>query len=496
MALFHVLSKFDALDAKIGRTNIPPAKLPVAKRPRSRAALSATKENTRARARTRPKAREFGSFGRDRSELGESKLHAKSATKHQRQRSRPASAFARSRGASKARYGYKGIVYAQPPHLWSWKRESLAAASVAPDAASGDLDDASAPTSERNQLADANSADKSNPLERRFYYLRISVEDIGDTSLDVHVTDLTSTDRPTFVYRSVSVNAKHQIIFRRTPIPGFGPETLTVISPVDDFPFVTKPAQMLGHTLRIRVLSTWPKKLCIIDTCCHFRGRNKGPRALETEEILSRNAHRHRKPFNKQRRRQRPASAMAALTSTPKLTSTDSIRHTRKNELANQKVQNTYGNSFDGNSVRPSSPGFVETLAMKSSQNVIKRQRRPSMLTEDKLTSNEAPEMLKSPGTQLRNVRQNLRLQISKFRQDIDRSRQRRRNPSRSPNRQKSPVKHRRERHLQNNEGSLSQDVRTMIDPDQLLKDLATYGQAARVTLKAWSPKNSQAGHF
>ena len=45
-------------------------------------------------------------------------------------------------------------------------------------------------------------------------------------------------------------------------------------------------------------------------------------------------------------------------------------------------------------------------------------------------------------------------------------------------------------------EGSRGQDLRTMIDPDQVLKDLATYGQAAKVTLKAWSPKHSQAGHF
>ena len=58
MALYRVLAKFDALDAKIGRDKIPRARLPTAARPALR--INKVKMNADKKAKTRS----FGSFGR------------------------------------------------------------------------------------------------------------------------------------------------------------------------------------------------------------------------------------------------------------------------------------------------------------------------------------------------------------------------------------------------------------------------------------------------
>ena len=464
MALFHILAKFDALDEKIGRDKIPRARLPAAAGPRSAAAART--------AAPQAKTKTFGSFGR-------TEKHRQ--TRHRQTRQRPASAFAGSRPG-----GYLcDTRFAQPPHLWSWNRASLAANSSNSDGDHGG--------------DGGNGGSTASHFERQFYFLRIAVE-AGDVYLDVHITDLTSPDRPSFVYRGVRVNAANQIVFRDTPIQGCGAETLNVISPVDDFPFVSKPAQMLGHTLRVRVMS---RTDCIVDTCCHFKGRNKGPRALEAEELLRRKgnlqrsissrAHRRHHHQKNQKscagesQRQRPASAMATLSSSLSRHAAEKTNDGGAGEKKERSLQ------LDCRpAIRPSSP-IVETrrvrLSNKNNKN-SKRRRQPSQLTED---VGVVP-LLESPGTELRNMRENLRLNISKFRHDISQHKSKRshRPLSLSPKRRTSGSQNYGRPPRRSDYDATD---RLYVDPDQLLKELN--GQAASVRLKAWSPKASQTGgHF
>eukprot|EP00946_MAST-07B_sp_MAST-7B-sp1_P004061 g4061.t1 len=205
MALYRVLAKFDALDAKIGRDKIPRARLPTAARPALR--INKVKMNADKKAKTRS----FGSFGRTGASLG----------------ARPED----SDGVSEA---------------------------------------------------DDSTRSRKSHFDREFYFLRVAVES-NDVDLDVHITDLTSPDRPSFAYRNVHVNDDYQIIFRDEPIPGFGPETLNVISPVDDFPFVTKCAQMLGHTLRVRVMSN---RTCLVDTSAGAKYDATDPDRIDPDQLL------------------------------------------------------------------------------------------------------------------------------------------------------------------------------------------------------------------
>ena len=169
----------------------------------------------------------------------------------------------------------------------------------------------------------------------------------------------------------------------------------------------------------------------------------------------------------------RPASAMASLSSFHVFGAAE-----KRNEAGNGDVGTQSQELRSRPTIRPLSPD-VETrqVRLKNRKNSVSRRRQPSQLTEDDVTG-----PLESPGTELRHIRENLRLNISKFRHDIEKHKARRNSPKKrnaSPNHGRPPRR-----------SDYSSTDRLYIDPDQLLRELN--GQAAPVQLRAWSPKASQ----
>ena len=244
-----------------------------------------------------------------------------------------------------------------------------------------------------------------------------------------------------------------------------------------------------AYSTGVRVMSN---RTCLVDTCCHFRGRNKGPRALETEETLRKNRSLHHllpkrgQGGRGRMKKNRPASAMASLSS--------SRQTAGRAENRSKKTENQHKPKLQTLStvVRPSSPN-VDTRRIRSPKKQARR-RQPSQLTEDHGVTNEQyMSSLESPGTELRNMRENLRLSISKFRENIDEHVTRRRKKSSPPKR--SPM-HYGSRTGDTSSAGAKYDATDpdRIDPDQLLEELN--GHATMVQYKAWSPKASQANEF
>ena len=345
---------------------------------------------------------------------------------------------------------------------------------------------------------------KTNEYGREFYFLRISLSKGVGSIVDVSATDLTDLNRPTHQYRQLPVNKQGEIMFRRHPLAS-GAKTTTVISPVDDFAFVTSPAQLLGHTLRIRVVSTYPTQKVLVDTCCHFAGRNQGPSVLSshrrrtttTSSSSTKDSSREQKresteQYHKNRRRNsnrkttagegaREASlavqtmkADTALHYEGKKSDEDAVVYTKKNAQNSNTVPQLHN----------SSPNF-------KTRPVAQRRKKRGVMSPAAARQpfdTDASVSADSPKTELQNMRRNLSLNIQNFKEDISRKRRMALNAAaaRVASDQRLPLP-------EGLKPSLTPYMKYTVDPDQLLKELAQVDTSGSADgLRGWSPKHSR----
>ena len=384
-------------------------------------------------------------------------------------------------------------------------------------------------------------APTSNEYGKEFYFLRISLGlHQKNVIVDVTVTDLTHPDRPSHVYRALTLDKKRNIKFRDLTLENFQYEkkngkipslnnTLTVISPVDDFDFVTEPAQLLGHTLRICVVSVAPHRQLLVDTCCHFAGRNPGRSLLLSrqrnfiERSLDKNDEGKKSDGDgggggggggeerKKRWKEEQRKRMAAKTRSLDDQTIEEIQKRRsENEQNEKKQQHEVKRTANTTTTNTKMKMKMKTTRSSSTEprlhnnspnfrtkNVASRRtrRRPmspmmngAAAMQSEKNDDDNNQVL-SPRTASSDARSNLSLNIKQCKEDIERRRaksmlQARKSLEAGP----AAADVRQPLRLQR-EGTMKYQV----DPDQLLRDLAGVDTSASSEgLRGWSPKHSR----
>lgn len=98
-----------------------------------------------------------------------------------------------------------------------------------------------------------------------FYYLNVKIvhqKNLATWRFKVVLTDITSPNHKVLTFRNVQVNADNYIIFHP-------PDGIT-LSPAEDFPWVTAPAELFGHALRIEVYGILPTRTRVVDSVVFF----------------------------------------------------------------------------------------------------------------------------------------------------------------------------------------------------------------------------------
>eukprot|EP00698_Gefionella_okellyi_P024325 TRINITY_DN8548_c0_g1_i1.p1 TRINITY_DN8548_c0_g1~~TRINITY_DN8548_c0_g1_i1.p1 ORF type:complete len:594 (-),score=111.97 TRINITY_DN8548_c0_g1_i1:61-1842(-) len=135
---------------------------------------------------------------------------------------------------------------------------------LAADATTRDDDDEQSKPSRPPSAVSQRGED--NPMSKEFYLLKVHVAhkqaDVRSWMFDVYITDITDPRQPAMMFKQVRVDRESNIIFH--------PPTNTTLSPVDDFPFVDKPDDLLDHQLRVEVYGIYPVKTCVVDSVVHY----------------------------------------------------------------------------------------------------------------------------------------------------------------------------------------------------------------------------------
>ena len=484
MALYAVLKKFEALDAKSNRAFLGPKASEILK-PNNHIIQQQSNSNSKSKS-TKTQRRPF-SAGRQRSSTtnntkstrtrrpssagGHRQRSTTSTTKSSR--TRPKSAMSRMRTTS---FNFSSS---------SFNKQKLTAGLKTTD-----------------------------HFDSKFYFLRISLgHNQIATKVNVTVTDLTSPDRPVHTYRNLNVNKQKHILFRDTPLFGCGKKSLTVISPVDDFHFITSPAQLLGHTLRILVESISPQHKFLVDTCAHFAGRNQGSSVLlarsrrsiqlktkstksASTSVLDQRAQKENnsnKTLKEQRIKKWKEEQRNRL-KTNATTESSSLEQQIENEIekrkrtthSKEKIKSPKRKELKHVTLHNNSPNF------RTRQIPRPRKKRPVLSPRtNHTTSSDVSYPIDSPKTELANMRKNLSLNISKFKDQVNRKRQQ--------------VMTQATASVTSNGGNMSSKLspelkprltpymKYDVDPDAILRELSSIdSSAANQGLKGWSPTHSR----
>lgn len=98
-----------------------------------------------------------------------------------------------------------------------------------------------------------------------FYYLNVKIvhqKNLATWRFKVVLTDITSPNHKVLTFRNVQVNADNYVIFHP-------PDGIT-LSPAEDFPWVSAPAELFGHALRIEVYGILPTRTRVVDSVVFF----------------------------------------------------------------------------------------------------------------------------------------------------------------------------------------------------------------------------------
>ena len=472
MALYKILKQFEQLDKRHGRVfNGPKATLTtIGIRQQSKNARPASAQPRR---RTRHRA-----------------TTASTSFSNHRHHRRPASAMARTRPKSTT----TTTTFAAKKYTHQWSARHL-----------------------------TKGTQQNNEFDRKFYFLRITLEPKHvQAMVTVSATDLTDPDRPTHTYYDLKIHQQtRQIIFRQVPLANV-PDVC--ISPVDDFDFVTSPAQMLGHTLRIRVSTS--NQEVLVDTCCHFAGRNQGKSVVSSKRTPARTKHRgwlaHRKPSSgggskySNETKQEPRHQTYGAKQQPRTALTHgTIQHSRvslKEQINKAVDEGKTGEGKTSSAPAPAPlhrpPGTATTNPttnelqnsspnVKTRRVVVKkkqrRKKRGGVITNN--TNNVDPYDIlnpqnmhpkESPGTALRNIRSHLSLNIKKFKEEAEYKRNMVMKTALANVASGTPPR-------PSSKPSLTPYMKYNVDPDQLLRELAHVDTSAAADgLKGWSPKYSR----
>ena len=342
----------------------------------------------------------------------------------------------------------------------------------------------------------------TNEHSREFYFLRISLDQRHCNSIvNVTVTDLTNLDRPSHTYNHLSVNTQSQILFRKKPLDDNDKSTLTVISPIDDFYWINQhPAQLLGHTLRVQVVSTFPKRDVLVDTCCHFAGRKQGSTILSSRQrrktitnnqrqrkendskqnyVYQQQEKQKQKQKQQQKKQQKKQQQMGEETNSKTKIPLDPLEEQTK-EIRIRKMKNKI-------QLHNSSPNFKTRTVEQTQQHTRKR---GILCPNSRIHGdfNRNINSMDSPKTALRNMRTNLSLNIKKLKDELSEKRKKVMKVTTS-----KVAKGLSENVRPRSEPYERSYMKYDVDPDQLLKELASIDTStAAEGLRGWSPKHSR----